>query len=281
VSILIPTTGRKDLLGPCLEGSRDRTDYRNVEVLVIISNGTDLNADWFAAVSAGLTWRVISYDGPFNWGRVNNIRATAARGDVLVFLNDDTVVMHRDWLDELVSQVLRPDVGAVGARLVYPDNRIQHAGVTLSADGHAYDVMRLAEPDNPGYLKQLHLAREVSAVTGACLAVKAEMFRLIGGVEETMLRITHSDIDFCFRISEHGYRVIWTPYARLIHPERSTRGHYDTPATVRRATEERLFFSGGGQSASMVTPSEAPILHFPRFPNSLRRQHGRSRSWSD
>jgi GT2 family glycosyltransferase len=262
VSILIPTTGRKDLLGPCLAGIRDKTDYGNVEVLVIVSKATDLNENWFAAVSAGLTLGVIGYDGPFNWGRVNNIGAATARGDVLVFLNDDCVVMHQNWLDELVSQVLRPDVGVVGARLVYPDGRIQHAGMTLSPDGHAYHVMRCAEPDDPGYLKQLHLVREVSAVTGACLAVKVEIFRLVGGAEETMLRMTHSDIDFCFRVSERGYRVIWTPYASLIHPELSTRGHDDTPAKVRRAMEERLYFKRRWSKRLQGDPFWSPNLAF-------------------
>jgi GT2 family glycosyltransferase len=262
VSILIPTTGRKDLLGPCLEEIRDKTSYRNVEVLVIISKLAELDEAWLTAAGAELTLQVISYDGPFNWGRVNNIGAAAARGDVLVFLNDDTVAMHHEWLDELVSQVLRPDVGAVGARLVYPDGRIQHAGMILSPEGQGYHFMRYAEPDDPGYLKQLHLVREVSAVTGACIAAKAEIFHLVGGIEETMFRVTCSDTDFCLRVSERGYRVIWTPYASLIHPEFSTRGHEDTPAKMRRATVERLCFRRQWSQRLGGDPFWSPNLAF-------------------
>jgi hypothetical protein len=266
VSILIPTTGRSDLLGPCLEGIRDRTNYRNVEVLIIVNRATELNGDWSAAAGAGLLLRVIVYDCPFDWGRVNNIGAMAARGDVLVFLNDDTVVLHDDWLDELVSQTLRPDVGAVGARLVYRDGRIQHAGIALSSEGGAYHVMRHAEADSHGYLKQVHLVREVSAVTGACIAVKAEIFHLVGGLEESMLPITYSDIDFCLRVSERGYRILWTPYACLMHPELSTRGYDETPEKVQRATEERLYFKWRWSKRLGSDPFWSPNLAFSEAP---------------
>ena len=266
VSILIPTTGREELLRPCLDGIRGNTSYRNVEVLVIVSEATDLEADWFATVSAGFAVRVIRYDGPFNWGHVNNIGAAAAHGDLLVLLNDDTVVLHHDWLNELVSQALRPEVGVVGAKLVYPDGRIQHAGMTVSPEGGAYHVMRHAGSDDSGYLNQLHLVREVSAVTGACIAVRAEIFRLVGGIEEAMLRLTYSDVDFCLRVSERGYRVIWTPYASLTHQELSTRGGNDTPEKIRHATEERLYFRRRWSERIASDPFWSPNLAFSEVP---------------
>ncbi|MBN8928873.1 MAG: glycosyltransferase [Rhodospirillales bacterium] len=240
-SIVIPTTGRPNLLMPCLESIRRKTRYPNLEVLLVSHESQQAKIKPLCNSMHELPLRLVTYDGPFNWGRANNIGAAAAQGSVLTLLNDDTEALDEGWLDELVRQSLRPDVGAVGAKLVYPDGRLQHAGMTLSADGGSYHVMRYANPDDPVHLGRLHHVREVSAVTGACLAVRSDVFRLVGGIEQDMLTVECSDVDFCLRVSERGYRVIWTPYAWLMHKERTTRGSDDTPDTKLQRLQERLY----------------------------------------
>jgi GT2 family glycosyltransferase len=173
--------------------------------------------------------RVLADTSPFNYSRLNNRAAAEARGDLLVFLNNDTEIDDPGWLTEMVSHALQPEVGAVGARLWYPDGTLQHGGVVLGLGGVAGHAFPHIPRGHPGYFNRAMLQQNCSAVTGACMVVRQAVFEELGGFDEVNLGVTFNDIDFCLRLAEHGYRVVWTPYANLIHHESASRGHQRTP----------------------------------------------------
>ena len=180
-------------------------------------------------------------DAAFNWGAINNRGVRNTRGEIIVLLNNDTDVLEPDWLDEMVAQALRPEIGAVGAKLLYHDHTVQHAGLVLGPDGHAFHRFRHVPDATTGYRNEVAMVRSVSAVTGACLAMRRAVFEEVGGIEEAGLAVTWSDVDLCYRVRQAGYRVICTPFARLLHLELATRGADDTPERVARAEDERQF----------------------------------------
>ena len=244
-SLVVPTRDRRDLLEACLDGLLNRTSYPSVEVVVIDNDSVEPDAVAFLAdLARDPRVTVLSFPGPFNWAAMNNAGVGASSGEVVVLLNNDTEVLHADWLDELVGQAMRPDVGAVGAKLLFPrTGRLQHGGVVLGPDGAGRHVFRDAAADDPGYLDMLASVRTVSAVTGACLALRRSVFDEVGGIEQEALRVTCSDVDLCLRVRERGYRVVWTPFARLWHDELSTRGADDTPEKVARAAREQAWLA--------------------------------------
>ncbi|WP_238298313.1 glycosyltransferase, partial [Methylobacterium soli] len=223
VSVIVPTRDKVELLEPCLASLLARTRYPDFEVLVVDNESSEPRTRAFLAqAAADPRLRTLPCAGIFNWARSNNAGAAQTDGAVLVLLNNDTVVINEDWLDELVSQALRCEVGVVGAKLYYPDGRVQHAGIEIDRAGEARHVWRGAPRQDPGYLDQLRIVRNVSAVTGACMAFRRTTFEDLGGFDET-LRVTWSDVDFCIRARTAGYRVIWTPHAELYHREGATR----------------------------------------------------------
>ena len=179
--------------------------------------------------------RIIPVEGPFNWSAINNRLASEARGEILVLMNDDVDVIATDWLDELVAQLDRPAVGVSGACLLYPDDSLQHGGIVLSR-ASAKHVLRSARQE-AGYLGQLTMVRDLSAVTGACLAVRRTVFEGVGGLSEA-LPLSCNDIDLCLRVRRAGFRVVWSPFALLHHVDGASRGHDRTirqQASFRRS----------------------------------------------
>lgn len=238
VSVLIPTRDRVDLLRQCVSSLLHRTDYDRLEIL-ILDNGSQEPAtmQYFEQLRAESRVRVIRIDMPFNFSAINNRGAAAASGDVLLLLNNDIEAIEFEWLRELVSHAVRPGIGAVGAMLYYPNDTIQHAGVVLGIGGvagHAYVGMPRG---NPGDKHRAALTQAASAVTGACLAVRASVFHEVGGLDET-LAVAFNDIDFCIRVREAGYRNVWTPFAQLYHHESASRGYEDTPEKAARFKRE-------------------------------------------
>jgi GT2 family glycosyltransferase len=169
--------------------------------------------------------RVVRDKGPFNYSRLNNSAAGHARGEILLFLNNDTEIEEPGWLTEMVSHVIQPEVGAVGARLWYADGTLQHGGVVLGLGGVAGHAFPKIPRGHPGYFNRAMLQQNCSAVTGACLAVRKAVFEELRGFDEENLGVTFNDIDFCLRLTHRGYRIVWTPYANLIHHESASRGH--------------------------------------------------------
>lgn len=238
VSVLIPTRDRADLLRQCVDSLLDGTDYDRMEIL-ILDNGSEEAATlgYFEELRNQPRVRVIRIEMPFNFSAINNRGAAAASGDVLVLLNNDIEAIDPGWLREMVSHAIRPGVGAVGAMLYYPNDTIQHAGVVLGIGGVAGHAYVGLPRGNPGDKHRAALTQAVSAVTGACLVVRASVFHEVGGLDET-LAVAFNDIDFCIRVREAGYRNIWTPFAELYHHESASRGYEDTPEKIARFKRE-------------------------------------------
>lgn len=243
VSIIVATRDKPDLIRVCADGILNRTDYPSIEMLIVDNGTQDPEA---LAILEGLAQdcrvRVIRDDGPFNYSALNNRAAEQARGDVFLLLNNDTDVLHADWLHELVALAIRPDVGIVGAKLLYGDGRVQHAGVTFGPDQIIMHQMRLADRFHPGPADELALCRTVSAVTGACLAIRRSVFEEVGGLDAIHLKVAYNDIDLCRRVARLGYTILWTPHAELLHLEYASRGLPDAPEKVARERRELLAF---------------------------------------
>jgi GT2 family glycosyltransferase len=203
--------------------------------------------------------RVVSSPGPFNFSRLINLGRANASGEVLIILNDDVEALSASWLHELVGQANRPEIGCVGALLLYPDGRVQHAGVVLGINGSAGHAFRYASGDDPGDGFRLQVVHEVSAVTGACLAVRACLFDEVGGFAED-LPVALNDIDFCLKVQERGYRNLFTPHARLIHRESSSRGLDVTPTRLRRLSRENAAFHRRWGEVALSDPFYSPHL---------------------
>ena len=240
VSVIMATRDHAALLEVAALGVLEKTAFRAVELL-IIDNGSTQRATHrlLARLAADSRVRVLPSPGPFNWSALNNLGAHSARGDILVFLNNDVEIVSAGWLTELVAQAMRPDVGAVGAKLLYPDGTIQHAGMTLDNAGCFCHALRGAAADDPGMLGEMGVVRSVAAVTGACLAIRREVFFAVGGLEETVLAVTCNDIDLCLRVRDAGYRVVYTPHAVLVHHEAASRGQDLSEARMARVIAER------------------------------------------
>ncbi|MBS0481861.1 MAG: glycosyltransferase family 2 protein [Proteobacteria bacterium] len=237
VSIIIPTRNRVDLLRTCLEGVA-ATDYPDLEA-IIVDNGSD-DPETLAYLD-GLDparHHVLRDAGPFNYAALNNRAAGEARGRLLCLLNNDVEITHPDWLRIMAVQAQRGEVGAVGARLLYPDGRIQHAGVVIgmgNAAGHAH---RLLDPDEGGYFDRHSLPQFVSAVTGACLVVEKERFHAVGGFDEENFAVAFNDVDLCLRLNQRGWQSFYEPRATLIHHESVSRGLDRDPAGAARFAKE-------------------------------------------
>jgi GT2 family glycosyltransferase len=237
VSIIVPTRNRLDLLRNCLEGI-ERTDYPDLEVIVV-DNGSDDPAtlDYLANLDPG-RYRVLAAPGPFNFSTLNNRAAKQATGELLCLLNNDIEVLAPDWLAIMARQALRPEVGAVGARLLYPDGRIQHAGVVLGICGGAAHAHRLLHPDDEGYFRRHALPQFVSAVTAACLVVRRKSFKAIGGLDEQNFAVAFNDVDLCMRLNTQGWQSLYEPRATLVHHESVSRGLDRDPVGAARFAGE-------------------------------------------
>jgi ADP-heptose:LPS heptosyltransferase/GT2 family glycosyltransferase len=224
VSIIIPTCGARGLIRRCIETMRGETAYRNFEIVCI----ENIPADDVA----GKAWlrkhadKVIETAEPFNWSRFNNLAAAAARGEFLLFLNDDIEIIDAQWLHVLLEQVERPDIGVVGLQLLYPDRRVQHAGMFLDGQGIGRHAFRHAAENDPGYFGLALTQRDVIGVTGACLMTRRDTFEKLGRFDETH-DIVYNDVDYCLRAWRAGLRTIYTPHSRLIHHELASRAAID------------------------------------------------------
>ncbi|MBA2434553.1 MAG: glycosyltransferase family 2 protein [Chthoniobacterales bacterium] len=229
VSIIIPIRDRVELLQRCLESIRAKTDYAEYEFLIVDNGSREKETlDFLQALERGGEARVLRADGPYNFSRLTNAGAAAAGGEILLFLNNDIEAIEPGWLREMVSHAARPAVGAVGARLWFPDGTLQHGGVIVGLGGVAGHAFPHLKRGRGGYFSRAQLQQNISAVTGACLAVRKEVFDNVGPFDEENLSISFNDIDFCLRLRAAGYRNVWTPFANLIHAESASRGHQPT-----------------------------------------------------
>jgi GT2 family glycosyltransferase len=224
VSIIIPTKNQLPLLKACLNGLRFETGYPIIEIL-IVDNGSDASVQaYYATLRDDPRIRIMPMPGRFNFSTMCNAAAAQAKGECLVFLNNDMSVVSPDWLGVLAALVMRPDVGAAGARLLFPDGALQHAGVVVGMGGYADHVSHGAPGDHVGYLGRLGVVHEVSAVTGACIAIEARKFHAVEGFDAERFPVELNDIDLCLRLARAGWRTIMSPQSVLIHHQSATRG---------------------------------------------------------
>jgi len=251
VSILVPTKNQVDFLKRCLTSLIEGTGHANCEILVLDNGSDEPEAVAYLNELKALNsprLRVLDCAGPFNFSAMNNRAAHEARGDYLLLLNNDTAVLHEDWLAEMLGFAQQADVGAVGAKLFYPDGRIQHAGVILGMNDAPADhpfIDHTAEEE--GYFGRLKLTQEFSAVTAACMLVRRSLYLELGGLDEQRFQVSYNDADFCQRLRRKGYRNVFTPHARLLHEGSvSQRGEVEErvhAAKVERfAAEQNRFF---------------------------------------
>jgi GT2 family glycosyltransferase len=224
VSVIIPTKDQRPLLQVCLDGLMERTDYGPLEIVIVDNGSTEPDALAFLSeLRKKENVKVVEDSGPFNFSRLVNLGVASSSGEIVVLLNNDVEVINSDWLDEMVSHALRPDVGAVGAKLYYRDDTLQHGGVILGVDGIAVNAHRFVPRESQGYFGRLNLTHGLSCVTAACLATRRTIYESLGGFNEQDLAISYNDVDFCLRLRQAGYRIIWTPHAELYHYEGSSR----------------------------------------------------------
>lgn len=260
VSVIIPLRDRVELLQRCLESFR-LTNYPKVEV-VLVDNGSreEETLRYLRELETEGRAKVLRDDGPFNFSRLNNEAARQARGEILAFLNNDIEIIEPDWLREMVSHAARAEVGAVGARLWYRDETLQHGGVVLGLGGVAGHAHHRAPRSHQGYFSRAFLTQNVGAVTGACLVTRREVFAEMGGFNERDLGINFNDIEYCVRLRARGLQVIWTPYANLRHDESGSRGHH------RAAAEQAQFFR---EANFMQEHYGDALLHDPAYNPNL------------
>jgi GT2 family glycosyltransferase len=233
VSIIVPFRDGAPLLRRCVDSVLRTVDGVRTELVLVDNASTEPES--LALVrqlsdTAGV--RVVEDARPFNWAAINNRAVAETSGTVLLFLNDDVAARHAGWLAAMLEHAVRPDVGAVGARLVYPTGQLQHAGVVIGLGGAAGHVLRGLPGDAPGYLDQAVVTRDVSAVTGACLMTRRSCFEEMGGFDED-LSTDLNDVDYCLRLRVAGYRTVVTPLAELVHEESPTRGSSGNVTSIR------------------------------------------------
>ncbi len=246
ISIIIPNKDHRDDLKRCVDSILNKSTYENYEILIVENNSTETETfAYYKMLENQPKVRVITYEaeGGFNYSKINNFAAKQAKGEYLLLLNNDTKVITREWMEELLMYAQRDDVGAVGAKLYYADNTIQHAGIVIGLGAHhaAGHTHHLLPKENLGYMGRLCYAQDVTAVTGACLLVRKSLYEQVGGLDESFT-VALNDVDFCLRLRALGLLNIFTPFAELYHYESKSRGLDKDGASAERYNKEVAHF---------------------------------------
>lgn len=241
VSILIPNKDQADTLRTCLESIKKKCMYPSYEILIIENNSTEEATFSYYKELEAQGIRVLKYPKQgFNYSAINNFGVKEAKGEYLLFLNNDMEIITPDFMEKMVSNLQRPQIGAVGAKLYYPDNTVQHAGIIIGIGGIAGHAFLGLARGRSGYLHKASLQMNVSAVTAACMMMKKEVFEEVGGFEEE-LSVAFNDVDLCLRIGKAGYKIVYNPHVELYHYESKSRGAEDDEKKVRRFQSEIEF----------------------------------------
>ena len=264
ISVIIPTRNQVELLTTCVAGLI-AADYPDIEVIVIDNDSDDPATLAFLEAlsersSLGCLFRVLRIPGPFNYSAINNRAVAEASGALLCLLNNDIEMLAPDWLAVMATQALRDDVGAVGAQLLYPDGKLQHAGVVIgvgNAAGHAHRFLR---PEEKGYFHRHALPQFVSAVTAACLVVRRERFLEVGGFDESAFKVAFNDVDLCLKLNARGWQSFYEPRAVLVHHESVSRGFDRDPAGAARFASELAELQRRWRTAEIFDPYHHPQL---------------------
>ena len=261
VSLIIPTRDRGDILKSCISSILDKTDYPNYEIIVVDNGSTEIETlTYLDQISGHEKISVLEYSKPFNFSAINNFAVGKATGKVIALVNNDVEIISPQWLSLMVGQALRPEIGCVGAKLYYPNERIQHAGVILGLGGVAGHAHKYFRRSHHGYFSRLMLTQNVSAVTAACLVVRREVYGEVGGLDEDNLTIAFNDVDFCLKVREKGYLNLFEPRAELYHHESISRGREDTPEKRRRFRAEVNYMKRRWGGVLFTDPYYSPHL---------------------
>lgn len=238
ISIIIPNKDHVDLLSRCISSIREKSTYDNYEI-IIVENNSMLKSTfaYYDSLAEDEKIKVVKWEKEFNYSAINNFGVTFASGEYILLLNNDMEVIAADWLEEMLMFAQRDDVGAVGAKLYYPDDTVQHAGVILGIGGVAGHSHKYFKKGEPGYFARLVVAQDLSAVTAACMMMPKAVFDEVGGLDEGY-KVAFNDVDLCMKIRQAGYLIVYTPYAELYHYESVSRGSEDTPEKVERFNGE-------------------------------------------
>lgn len=259
VNIIIPTRDRADLVKKCVESIRVRTSYLNYEIIIVDNHSTEQETLRLFDRLRKSNIRILRDDLPFNFSRLNNRAAASVQGSFLCLMNNDIEIITPQWLEEMVSFAALDDVGAVGARLWYPDGSLQHGGVILGIGGIAGHSHRFFRKAQVGHAGRMMLHQSFSAVTAACLVIRKRIFDEMGGFDEK-LSVAFNDVDLCLRIRQAGYRNVWTPYAEMVHHESATRGYENTSGKVARFERERKLMQQRWGDLLLNDPAYSPNL---------------------
>lgn len=243
VSLIVPTRDQFKLLHACIEGLLNNTDYPDLEIIVVDNQSSDPQTLAYFAELMARGVNVLAHPYPFNYSTINNRAARFATGELIGLVNNDIEIIESGWLKEMVSQVLRPGVGAVGAKLLWPNRMVQHGGVVVGVNGLAAHTGNTLAQGDSGYLGMNQITRRQSAVTAACLLLRKSLFDCVQGLDERAFPVAFNDVDLCLRIHELGLRNIWTAFAQLIHAESASRGKDVSPEKMARAQREQQLFT--------------------------------------
>jgi len=234
VAVIIPSRDRVKLLKECIESIRAKTKYSNYHLVIADNDSSEEATRSYFEDLASSGVEIVSTPGKFNFSRIANLAIAERKEDIICLLNNDTTVINEKWLDELVMHAQRDEIGPVGAKLLYPHDHVQHAGIVLGIGGIGSEAFKFIHKTDDGYIHRAFLIGNYSAVTGACMAFRKTVWKSVGGFDEENTPNAYSDVDFCLRCGENGYRSVFTPFAQLYHAESASRGP-DESEEFRRA----------------------------------------------
>ncbi|MCE0881424.1 glycosyltransferase family 2 protein [Pseudomonas putida] len=260
VSLIIPTRDQFKLLNACVEGLLNDTDYPDLEIIVVDNQSSDPSTLAYFEDIKGRGVKVLEHPHPFNYSTINNHAASIAKGELIGLLNNDVEIIEGDWLKEMVAQLLRPGVGAVGAKLLWPNRMVQHGGVVVGVNGLAAHVGNNLEQRDAGYLGMNQITRRQSAVTAACLLLRKTVFDDVDGLDECAFPVAFNDVDLCLRIQQLGLHIVWSAFAQLTHAESASRGKDLTSSKKSRAQREQEGFAIKWTTSNYKDPYYNPAL---------------------
>lgn len=281
VSIVVPTRNQVRLLRRCIDTLRTNTQYGNYEIIVVDNQSTDVALLQYLEGLRNEGVRVLSYNRPFNYSAINNYAVRHATGEVLCFLNNDMEIVGGEWLRALVGNACRAGIGAVGAKLLFPDDTLQHTGIVLGLGGPAGHVLYKFNSNTGGYFNRARLACNYSAVTAACMAVRKEIFEAAGGFDAENLAVSYNDVDLCLRIQDLGYRNLYVPTAELYHHESASRGEDASAENLERAHREIDFMWRRWGRRLLKDPAYSPNLSLQREDYSFAAPPRLDPVWSE
>ena len=274
ISVIIPSKDHINDLELCISSIEEKTTWKNYEIIIVENNSVEKETFVYYETLKNRypNVRILTWKKEFNYSAINNFAVREARGEYLLFLNNDVEIITESWLEEMLQLCQQKDVGMAGAKLYYPDDTIQHAGVVVGLGGVAAHVLCKLPRDAEGYMGRLRCVQEISAVTAACMMVKTSVFKAVGGFDEE-LKVAFNDIDLCMKVRKYGVKIVFTPYAELYHYESKSRGMEDTPEKqLRFSREVNCFRRKWERELLKGDPYYNPNLTLNNTDCSLRKQ---------